>query len=146
VAAPGDGLHRFPLMPKPANPVTPFGQSLHDAVETFQSLAPLESEINAAAAAVLDCLESGEAAFLRKWRERGGQRAHRPRSSPAGFPVTAAPTPALLHRRRRAAYRDRERLRVSGHFSRQVRAYGRRGDILIALTTSGKSRNVLSSR
>ena len=30
-------------------------------------------------------------------------------------------------------------------FARQVRAYGKPGDVLIALTTSGKSRNVLSA-
>jgi D-sedoheptulose 7-phosphate isomerase len=30
-------------------------------------------------------------------------------------------------------------------FSRQVRAYGRPGDVLIALSSSGKSRNVLSA-
>jgi D-sedoheptulose 7-phosphate isomerase len=30
-------------------------------------------------------------------------------------------------------------------FSRQIRAYGKRGDVLIALTSSGMSRNVLSA-
>ena len=30
-------------------------------------------------------------------------------------------------------------------FSRQVRAYGKPGDVLIALTSSGKSRNILSA-
>jgi len=133
-------------MPKPANPVTPFGQSLHDAVETFQSLAPLESEINEAAAAVLDCLKSGGKLLFCGNGGSAADSAHIATEFTCRFSGDRRPYPGI------ALTADGGLLTAIGNdyafqdiFSRQVRAYGRSGDILIALTTSGKSRNVLSA-
>lgn len=133
-------------MPKPANPVTPFGQSLHDAVETFQSLAVLEPEITAVAAAVLNCLKSGGKLLFCGNGGSAADSAHIATEFTCRFSGDRRPYPAI------ALTADGGLLTAIGNdyafqdiFSRQVRAYGRRGDILIALTTSGKSRNVLSA-
>lgn len=130
----------------PANPATPFGQSLQDAVETFQSLAPLESEINTAAAAVLDCLKSGGKLLFCGNGGSAADSAHIATEFTCRFSGDRRPYPGI------ALTADGGLLTAIGNdyafqdiFSRQVRAYGRRGDILIALTTSGKSRNVLSA-
>jgi len=133
-------------MPKSANPVTPFSQSLRDAVETFKSLGTLEPHITAAAAVVLECLTSGGKLLFCGNGGSAADSAHIATEFTCRFSGDRRPYPAI------ALSTDGGLLTAIGNdysfqevFSRQVRAYGRRGDILIALSTSGKSRNLLSA-
>jgi D-sedoheptulose 7-phosphate isomerase len=131
-------------MSRPA--VTPFSQSLRDAVETFQALGALEPDITAAAAAVLECLTSGGKLLFCGNGGSAADSAHIATEFTCRFSGDRRPYPGI------ALSADGGLLTAIGNdyafqeiFSRQVRAYGRSGDILIALTTSGKSRNVLSA-
>lgn len=133
-------------MPKTTNPVTPFAHSLHDAVETFRALGSLEPEITAAAAAVLACLQAGGKLLFCGNGGSAADSAHIATEFTCRFNGDRRPYPGI------ALSADGGLLTAIGNdysfqdiFSRQVRAYGRRGDVLIGLTTSGKSRNVLSA-
>ncbi|MEI6032805.1 MAG: SIS domain-containing protein [Verrucomicrobiae bacterium] len=134
-------------MSKPANPVaTPFSQSLRDAVETFQALGSLEPDITAAAGVVLGCLTSGGKLLFCGNGGSAADSAHIATEFTCRFSADRRPYPGI------ALSADGGLLTAIGNdyafqdiFSRQVRAYGRPGDILIALTTSGKSRNILSA-
>ncbi|MEI6279296.1 MAG: SIS domain-containing protein [Verrucomicrobiae bacterium] len=131
-------------MSQPAKPVTPFSQSLHDAVETFHALGVLEPDITAAAAAVLECLTSGGKLLFCGNGGSAADSAHIATEFTCRFSGDRRPYPGI------ALTADGGLLTAIGNdyafhdvFSRQVRAHGRRGDILIALTSSGNSRNVL---
>ncbi len=133
-------------MPKHAHPVTPYAQSLHDAQETFKALDTLEPEIVAAADAVLQCLKSGGKLLFCGNGGSAADTAHIATEFTCRFSGDRRPYPGI------SLTADGGLLTAIGNdysfqdvFSRQVRAYGRPGDILIALTTSGKSRNVLSA-
>jgi D-sedoheptulose 7-phosphate isomerase len=131
----------------PQHPLsTPFAQSLHDAIETFGSLSALEPEITAAADAVLACLKSGGKLLFCGNGGSAADSAHIATEFTCRFSADRRPYPAI------SLTADGGLLTAIGNdyafqeiFARQVRAYGRRGDILIALTTSGKSRNILSA-
>lgn len=133
-------------MSKSSKPITPFSQSLHDALETFQALAPLEAAIGTAADAVLACLKDGGKLLFCGNGGSAADSAHIATEFTCRFQGDRRPYPGI------ALSADGGLLTAIGNdyafqdiFSRQVRAYGRKGDILIALTTSGKSRNVLSA-
>lgn len=133
-------------MPKPSQPVTPFAQSLRGALETFQALGALEPDVQAAAKTVLACLKSGSKLLLCGNGGSAADSAHIATEFTCRFSEDRRPYPAI------ALSADGGLLTAIGNdyafqdiFSRQVRAHGRRGDVLIALTTSGKSRNVLSA-
>lgn len=133
-------------MPKHSSPVTAFSRSLHDAVETFRALGPLESGITAAADAVLDCLKSGGKLLFCGNGGSAADCAHIATEFTCRFSADRRPYPAI------SLTADGGLLTAIGNdyafqeiFARQVRAYGRRGDILFALTSSGKSRNILSA-
>jgi len=136
-------------MPKPAahhTLSTPFAQSLHEAVETFRALAALEPEISAAADSVLACLKSGGKLLFCGNGGSAADSAHIATEFTCRFSADRRPYPAI------SLTADGGLLTAIGNdyafqeiFARQVRAYGRRGDILFALTSSGKSRNILSA-
>lgn len=133
-------------MSKPHKTLSHFAQSLHEAVETFQSLGPLEPELTAAADAVLACLKSGGKLLFCGNGGSSADSAHIATEFTCRFMGDRRPYPAI------ALSADGGLLTAIGNdyafqdvFSRQVRAYGKKGDVLIALTTSGKSRNVLSA-
>jgi len=133
-------------MSKPANNLSPFAHSLRDAVETFQGLGALEPLITQAADQVLACLTAGGKLLFCGNGGSAADSAHISTEFTCRFSGDRRPYPAI------ALTADGGLLTAIGNdyafqdiFSRQVRAYGRPGDILIALTTSGKSRNVLSA-
>lgn len=133
-------------MSKPSKPTTHFTNSLEAAVETFESLRNLEVPLTAAAAMVLACLKSGGKLLLCGNGGSASDTAHIATEFTCRFQDDRRPYPAL------ALSSNGGLLTAIGNdyafqdiFSRQVAAFGRGGDVLIGLTTSGKSRNVLSA-
>ena len=133
-------------MPKNHKPVTPFAHSLREATETFHALGALEPAVVAAADAVLASLKLGGKLLFCGNGGSAADSAHIATEFTCRFMGDRRPYPAI------ALTADGGLLTAIGNdysfqdiFSRQVRAYGRRGDVLVALTSSGMSRNVLSA-
>ena len=133
-------------MPKLHHPLTPFAHSLHEAMEVFHGLAALEPTVVAAAEIVLASLKAGGKLLFCGNGGSAADSAHIATEFTCRFMGDRRPYPGI------ALTADGGLLTAIGNdyafqeiFSRQVRAYGRRGDVLIALTSSGKSRNVLSA-
>ena len=133
-------------MSKSQNTVTPFSQSLQEALETFQSLRTLEPLVVAAAATVLESLKSGGKLLFCGNGGSAADSAHIATEFTCRFMDDRRPYPGI------SLTADGGLLTAIGNdyafqdiFSRQVRAYGKPGDVLIALTSSGKSRNILSA-
>lgn len=125
---------------------SPFSVSLADALQTFQSLRVLEPKIVESADLVLACLKSGGKLLLCGNGGSAADSAHIATEFTCRFMGDRRPYPAI------SLTSDGGLLTAIGNdyafqdvFVRQVRAFGKPGDILIALTTSGKSRNVLSA-
>jgi phosphoheptose isomerase len=123
-----------------------FTESLKGAVETFQSLQSLEPKINEAGALVLACLKSGGKLMLCGNGGSAADASHIATEFTCRFQEDRRPYPAI------SFSSDGGLLTAIGNdyvfheiFARQVRAYGKPGDVLICLSTSGKSRNVLSA-
>lgn len=123
-----------------------FRQSLADARETIDSLALLEKTLDAAAAAVLGALCSGRKLMLCGNGGSSSDAAHIAAEFVCRFLGDRRPYPAL------ALGVDGGLLTAIGNdyeftdaFARQIHAFGQSGDVLIALSTSGRSRNVLSA-
>ncbi|MCX6968757.1 MAG: SIS domain-containing protein [Verrucomicrobia bacterium] len=133
-------------MSKTHKPITPFAQSLHEAQETFLSLGDLEPAVVAVAGAVLASLKSGGKLLFCGNGGSAADSAHIATEFTCRFMGDRRPYPGI------ALTADGGLLTAIGNdyafqdvFSRQVRAYGKPGDVLIALSSSGKSRNVLSA-
>jgi D-sedoheptulose 7-phosphate isomerase len=133
-------------MPKTHKPVTPFAHSLCEATETFHALGALEPAVTAAADAVLSSLKLGGKLLFCGNGGSAADSAHIATEFTCRFMGDRRPYPAI------ALTSDGGLLTAIGNdysfqdiFSRQIRAYGKRGDVLIALTSSGMSRNVLSA-
>jgi D-sedoheptulose 7-phosphate isomerase len=123
-----------------------FRESLAAARETFDALGPLEKPLGKAAAAVLDALTSGHKLMLCGNGGSSSDAAHIAAEFVCRFLGDRRPYPAL------ALGVDGGLLTAIGNdyefgdaFARQVHAFGQPGDVLIGLTTSGKSRNILSA-
>ncbi len=126
--------------------MTPFKQSLKDALETLQAAAVHE-------AAVLQTADLLEKAFLAGNKllicGNGGSAsdaAHISTEFVCRFKADRRPYPAmaltvdaglLTAISNDYAYQDA--------FARQVKAFGQKGDVLIVISTSGKSRNLLDA-
>lgn len=126
--------------------MTPFSESLRDVLETFESLRALEPKIVDAAALVLACLKSGGKLLLCGNGGSAADASHIATEFTCRFQGDRRPYPAI------SLTADGGLLTAIGNdyvfqeiFARQVRALGRPGDVLIGLSTSGKSRNVLSA-
>lgn len=123
-----------------------FRESLAAARETFDALGPLEKPLGRAAAAVLDALTSGRKLMLCGNGGSSSDAAHIAAEFVCRFLGDRRPYPAL------ALGVDGGLLTAVGNdyefgdaFARQVHAFGQPGDVLIGLSTSGKSRNILSA-
>ena len=126
--------------------MSPYLSSLQDAIETFESLRALEEPLIRASDVVLKCLTSGGKLLLCGNGGSAADSAHIATEFTCRFKEDRRPYPAI------AFSSDGGLLTANGNdyafgdiFSRQVHAYGQPGDVLIALTTSGKSRNVLAA-
>lgn len=126
--------------------MSPFLTSLKEAKETFESLGEHEELINEAAQTVLTCLTSGGKLLLCGNGGSAADSAHIATEFTCRFKEDRRPYPAI------ALNVDGGLLTAIANdysfqdaFSRQVQAFGKPGDVLIVLTSSGKSRNVLSA-
>lgn len=121
-----------------------FTKSIQQAVDAFQSLSALEENLNKAVEIVVASLTSGGKLLICGNGGSAADSAHLATEFVCRFKEDRRPYPAM------ALGVDGGLLTAIGNdyqfqeiFSRQVRAFGRPEDVLIVLTTSGKSRNIL---
>jgi phosphoheptose isomerase len=135
-------------LPRNATPrgLTPFQASLNEALQTFETLREIEGDFHRAVETVRDCLRSGGKLLICGNGGSAADSAHIATEFTCRFKEDRRPYPAI------ALSADGGLLTAIGNdygfqdvFSRQVWAFAKAGDVLIALPTSGKSRNVLSA-
>jgi phosphoheptose isomerase len=126
--------------------MTPFQASLNEALEAFEALRGIESDFHQAVETVRDCLKSGGKLLICGNGGSAADSAHIATEFICRFKEDRRPYPAI------ALSAEGSLLTAIGNdygfqdvFSRQVWAFARPGDVLIALSTSGKSRNILSA-
>lgn len=124
--------------------LSPFQSSLQDALATLESLRAFEQPLALAAQTILHCLTAGGKLLLCGNGGSAADSTHIATEFTCRFQEDRRPYPAI------SLNVDGGLLTAIGNdygfddiFSRQVRAYGKPGDVLIALSTSGQSRNVL---
>jgi len=123
-----------------------FTDALSAARETFDSLGPLEAPVQRAADAALAALTSGRKLLLCGNGGSASDAAHIAAEFVCRFKDDRRPYPAL------ALGVDGGLLTAIGNdyefndaFARQVHAFGQPGDVLIVISSSGQSRNLLSA-
>lgn len=126
--------------------MSPFQTSHQEALETLEAIRSLEQPLIKAAKVVLDALTDGKKLLFCGNGGSAADSAHMATEFTCRFKEDRRPYPAI------ALNVDGGLLTAIGNdyafqdiFARQVQAFGQPGDVLITLTTSGKSRNVLSA-
>ena len=129
-----------------AFPMSQYRKSLAAARETLTALEPLEAPLSRLADAVLAALLSGRKLMLCGNGGSSSDAAHIAAEFVCRFIGDRRPYPAL------ALGVDGGLLTAIGNdydfhdaFARQVRAFGQPGDVFIGISSSGKSRNILSA-
>jgi phosphoheptose isomerase len=119
-------------------------RAIEDAVTTTRGLAALEEPLNRAATLVRNCLVSGHKLLVCGNGGSASDATHLATEFLCRFVEDRRPYPAI------SLTANGEYMTAVGNdygfeevFARQVRGLGGKGDVLIAFTTSGKSRNVL---
>lgn len=135
-------------MSKPASSsrLSPFQHSLKDALTTLDSVRALEAPLTEAAQIVLACLTAGGKLLFCGNGGSAADAAHIATEFTCRFIEDRRPYPAI------ALNVDGGLLTAIGNdyafqdlFSRQVHAFAKPGDVLVAISSSGKSRNILSA-
>lgn len=123
-----------------------FQASHQEAIETFEAIRTLEEPLAKAAKVVLDALIGGKKLLFCGNGGSAADSAHIATEFTCRFKEDRRPYPAI------AFNVDGGLLTAIGNdyafqdiFARQVQAFGQPGDVLITLSTSGKSRNILSA-
>ena len=113
------------------------------ATKTIQSIADLESQISQAADLILNCLTNGGKVLACGNGGSAADAADFCTELACRFVENRRPYPALN------LSQGGSLITATGNdygfeeiFARQVRAFGNEGDVLIAITTSGKSKNI----
>ena len=127
-------------------PMSHYLDSLASAREAFAAMEPLEEPVSRLASAVLEALVSGRKLLLCGNGGSAADAAHISAEFVCRFVGDRRPYPAL------ALGVDGGLLTAIGNdydfhdaFARQVRAFGQKGDVLVGISSSGKSRNILSA-
>ena len=117
--------------------------AIADATETLRSLSSLESQVIDAADLIEECLRAGNKLLVCGNGGSAADAAHFATELVVRFAKDRRAYPAVC------LASDGGLLTAAGNdygfdeiFARQVAAYGVPGDVLVCLTTSGKSRNV----
>ena len=138
-------LTPFPL-PSNVHTMSQFQSSLHSLQEVLQALSPLQVELEKAAALAGDALLAGNKLMFCGNGGSASDSAHLATEFTCRFKEDRRPYPAM------AFTVDAGLLTAIGNdyefsqvFARQVVAFGKPGDVLIVITTSGKSRNILAA-
>jgi D-sedoheptulose 7-phosphate isomerase len=123
-----------------------FQSSLNALQEVLSSLTPLQADLEKAATAAGDALLAGNKLMFCGNGGSASDSAHLATEFTCRFKEDRRPYPAM------AFTVDAGLLTAIGNdyeftevFARQVAAFGKAGDVLVVLTTSGKSRNILSA-
>jgi phosphoheptose isomerase len=129
-----------------AGRLTPFQSSINEALDAFDALRVLEADLIRAVEMVRDCLAAGGKLLVCGNGGSASDSSHiateftcRLKDDRRPFPAIALTTDGGLLTAISNDYGFQE------IFARQVQAFGKPGDVLVALSTSGKSRNVLSA-
>ncbi len=124
--------------------MTPLQRTIEDAVTTTRALAPLEEPLNRAAEMVLRCLPSGHKLLVCGNGGSASDATHLATEFLCRYREERRPYPAISLTANgefmTAVCNDYHADEI---FARQVWGLGEKGDLLVAFTTSGKSRNVL---
>ena len=119
-------------------------KAIDEAVVTFRGLTALEKPLERAAKMVLACLTSGHKLLICGNGGSASDATHLATEFLCRFVDNRRPYPAISLTANgefmTAVCND---LQAEEIFARQVWGLGQKGDVLIALTTSGKSKNVL---
>src|SRR5216110_3286085 len=122
---------------------TTLKQALAAAVETIQSLDKLEAPLQRAADLIVECLNPGNKLLVCGNGGSAADAADFCTEFACRFMHDRRPFPALN------LSQGGSLLTATGNdygfeeiFARQVAAYGKSGDVLIAISTSGKSKNI----
>jgi phosphoheptose isomerase len=119
-------------------------KAIDDAVATFRGLAVLEKSLNRAAKTVLTCLTSGHKLLVCGNGGSASDATHFATEFLCRFCNDRRPYPAISLTANgefmTAVCNDYHADEI---FARQIWGLGQKGDVLIAFTTSGKSKNVL---
>lgn len=121
-------------------------RALEQRAASARALADVADGIERAAAAVVDALAAGQKVLLFGNGGSAADAQHIAAELVGRFVIERAPFPAI------ALTTDTSALTAIGNdygfdevFARQVRALGRAGDVAVAISTSGRSPNVLSA-
>ncbi len=124
--------------------MSPVQTSINQAVQTLEALRALEPEINRAAAMLRDCLTAGGKIMACGNGGSAGDASDFTTEYVCRFITDRPAFPAIN------LTADGSLLTAVGNdygfeevFSRQVCAFGKPGDVLIVISTSGKSRNII---
>jgi D-sedoheptulose 7-phosphate isomerase len=124
--------------------MTDLKRAIEEASATLKDLAGFEEALGRAATMVAGCLTSGHKILVCGNGGSASDATHLATEFVCRFKEDRRPYPAI------SLTCDGEFMTAVGNdyafeevFARQVWAFGQPGDVLIALTTSGKSRNVL---
>ena len=124
--------------------MTPLQRAMEETASTLKLLAAFEPPLTRAAEMVFHCLKSGHKLLLCGNGGSASDATHLATEFACRFRDDRRPYPAL------SLTANGELMTAIGNdysfdevFARQVWAFGRKGDVLIALSTSGKSKNVL---
>jgi D-sedoheptulose 7-phosphate isomerase len=124
--------------------MTQLQQAIEDSVATLRGLASLEEPLARAAKMVLACLTSGRKLLVCGNGGSASDSTHLATEFLCRFRDDRRPYPALSLTANgeymTAVCNDYHADEI---FARQIWGLGEKGDVLIALTTSGKSKNVL---
>jgi phosphoheptose isomerase len=124
--------------------MTQLQQAIEESIATLRGLASLEEPLARAAKMVLDCLTSGHKLLVCGNGGSASDATHLATEFLCRFREDRRPYPAISlpanGEYMTAVCNDYGADEI---FARQIWGLGEKGDVLIALTTSGKSKNVL---
>jgi phosphoheptose isomerase len=119
-------------------------KAIDEAVATLRGLTALEEPLNRAAKMVLNCLTSGHKLLVCGNGGSASDATHLATEFLCRFAEDRRPYPAIsLTANGELMTAVCNDYHADEIFARQVRGLGEKGDVLIAFTTSGKSKNVL---
>jgi D-sedoheptulose 7-phosphate isomerase len=122
-------------------------EATRDAVTTLQALAPFQADLDRAAVIVGECLTAhGGKLLVCGNGGSAGDSADFATEFACKFITDRRPFPALnLAACGSLLTANANDFGVEEMFARSVRAFGKPGDVLVALTTSGNSANILAA-
>lgn len=124
--------------------MTQLEQAIEESIATLRSLTALEEPLNRAANMVLACLTSGRKLLICGNGGSASEATHLATEYLCRFREDRRPYPAISLTANgeymTAVCNDYHADEI---FARQIWGLGEKGDVLIAFTTSGKSKNVL---